>query len=204
MLLLGFGYKKRVGKDTAVKFALSYLRQKKKQNGECYYAYRASLFDPVKYHAYQLFKWGGLQDAPYYDDHPEKKEDILPPIGRSPRQIWDELGSTIRNLCPRTLPEVLLSRDYEKLYGKEPDILLIPDVRGPEEYEYIKKFHGKVFCINRKDAPISQHIVDNMLNERRDWDGTICNDGTMKEFYNSVISAIDASLDSLGMGGNHG
>ncbi len=191
MLLIGFGYKKRVGKDTAVKFAVSHLRQRG------FSAYRESLFDPVKYHAYQLFKWGGLEDAPYYDEFPAKREEILPPIGRSPRQIWDTMGTTVRDLCPRTLPELLLSRDYEKKYGKEPNVLLIPDVRGPEEYGYIKRFGGKVFRIDRDAAPKSDHIVDNMLNEQNDWDGIITNNGNLKTFHQAVIAVIDDSLRAV-------
>lgn len=185
MMIVGFGYKKRVGKDTAVKFAVSYAVQ----NG--FSAYRCSLFDPIKWHAHQLYKWGGLEDAPYYDEYPAKREEILPPIGRSPRQIWDVLGTTIRDLCPRTLPELMLSRDYEKMYNKEPDFLFVPDVRGPEEFGYIKRFGGRVYRIDRDAAPKSDHIVDNMLNDRTDWDGIIGNNGDMRTFYQTICGIVD-------------
>jgi hypothetical protein len=83
------------------------------------------------------------------------------------------------------------------LYGKEPDVLLIPDVRGPEEYGYIKRFGGKVFRIDRDAAPKSDHIVDNMLNDRTDWDGVIQNNGDFKAFLQTIVQVVNDSLKTI-------
>src|SRR4051812_18861621 len=130
MKLIAFGHRRRVGKDTAVKFGLSYLRG----NGIKQCA-RFSFFDRIKTIAHQLYGWAGLMDGIYYDNHPEKKEEILPAIGKSPRIIWIEVGQAINGVCERTLPELAFSDLGEGFH-------LCSDLRRPIEAKYIRDFNG--------------------------------------------------------------
>src|SRR4051794_29684237 len=96
--IIAFGHRQRVGKDTAVKFGLNHLKSIGKKH-----SYRLSFFDIMKEISHQIYDWGGLESGVYYDNHPEKKDQILAPIGVSPRKIWIDLGQEINRICPITL-----------------------------------------------------------------------------------------------------
>lgn len=190
MKIVGFGHKKRVGKDTAVGYALSFARQ--------YYPHlkcdRLSFGDQLKKVSCQMFSWAGLMDSVYYINHPEEREVILPIIGMSPRQIWDEIGSFGARLCPKVWPELAL-------IGTDSDILFCPDVRRPIEIEYIRKFHGLVFRVDRKAAPISNHIVDTALDGFDEWDGILTNNEGRKEFNLKIKKLVVGILNEGQMQG---
>lgn len=186
MRILAFGHRKRVGKDTAATFATAYIRQ--------YYPKlrvgRLSFGDQLKDISHQMFKWGGLQDAVYYHNRPTEIEETLPPIGLSPREIWDEVGSRIPEISPKVWPEMALTRLPDL------DIAISPDLRRPIEVEYVRKFHGICVRIDNPRAPISNHAVDTALLEFDEWDHILTNAGTLKEFNVSVKFVVDRMLES--------
>lgn len=187
MRIIAFGYKRRVGKDTAVKFALNCARQYFPQI-QCQ---RLSFGDQLKKISVQMFSWAGLQDAVYYDNHPEEREVVLPAAGLSPRQIWDELGSFGAKLCPKVWPEMALK------YA-EADILFCGDMRRPVEAEYVRAFKGKCYKIIRDKAPVSNHSVDTSLDTYDSWDGIIENNDSQKEF-NTKIKQLTVRLLNEGV-----
>lgn len=184
MRIIAFGHKKRVGKDTAVRFALSFARQYYPQL-QCK---RLSFGDQIKELAYRMFRWGGLQDAVYYTNHEHEIEEILPAIGKSPRQIWDEIGHFGASLCPSVWPEMAL----ERIDG---DVLFTSDLRRPIEANYAKKFNGACYRIDRDDAPKSNHQVDHYLDDFDGWDGIISNNESLKEFNQKIKKLIVEELN---------
>ena len=178
MIIIGFGYKKRVGKDTACKFLMSELRQKGVDIQRCSFA------DEIKTISYHKYKWGGLQDRLYYEDNEAKIEEILPPIGKTPRQIWDHEGFSAHEFCEKTWCELT----FAKMEG---DVIIIPSVRRLVEIDYIKKYTGgKVIRIDRDVAPKSEHPVDHMLDSFTGWDEVIQNNGDLKDFYQTIKKLI--------------
>jgi hypothetical protein len=162
MKILAFGHRKRVGKDTAGKFLISWLVQNTKLKVE-----RVSFGDQVKLIA-------------YYENHPEKKEQILPPIDKSPRQIWEELGAHGRSIHSKVWVEMAMTR-----VDSDTDIVVITDLRDPEEAQITKDYNG--FCIRIERNVPWGGPMDYKLADYDKWDATIDNNGTRKDLNNTVV-----------------
>src|SRR4051812_27784791 len=104
MIIVGFGPFHRTGKDTIVKFALAYMKMTY-PHLKCH---RFSLGDKIRDLAYQMYSWAGVEDCTYYLNHPEKKDEVLPTIGKTPRKVCVELGEAIYRIHPRTLFELAI------------------------------------------------------------------------------------------------
>lgn len=186
MKILAFGYKKRVGKDTAAQMALSYFRS----NYTDIASERLSFFDAAKMMCVSIFGWAGLQDGTYYEDHPEAREQILPAIGKSPRQIWDSFGFYLNDICPKTLPEIA----FKKISPRS-DIVICSDVRKPIEVDYIRRYkESLIIKINRPDAPIGGPI-DNLLDTYTEWDAVIDNIESIRSLNQKIRAVISEKWD---------
>lgn len=164
----------------ALSFARQYFPQIRCQ--------RISFGDQLKKASFLMFSWGGLQEAVYYDNHPAEREVVLPAIGLSPRQIWDEIGSQVAALCPKVWPEMALQE-------VDCDIGFVPDLRRPVEVDYVRQFHGTCVKINRKAAPVSDHIVDTALADFNDWNEILENDGTLRQFNAKIKTLVVTYLN---------
>lgn len=183
MKVIGFGHKKKVGKDTAVKIALAHLRQEYPNIRSM----RRGFSDEIKDNAHRMFAWGGLLDSCYYDNHPEEEDIILPAIGHSPRHIWDEIGGKMRDISPKVWSELAF-------YSLDCDLVLFDGIRFPTEVEYVRKFGGKLARIDRFSAPVSDHLVDHALDNYDGWDATFENNGTIREFGIKIRAFIDSTI----------
>lgn len=185
--IIAFGHRKRVGKDSAVSFALSHLRLNFKNIQSC----RVSFGDQLKRVSAEMFGWAGLQEAVYYVNHPEQREIPLS-IGLTPRQIWDEMGTFGQALYPPVWPEMALGK-------AKGDLFLIPDLRRSIEVDYVRKHNGLCIRIDRDEAPISNHIVDTSLADYTGWDRIIKNNTSLKDLNFQVKALLDETLISWGM-----
>lgn len=167
MKILGFGHQKRVGKDEATRYAVAHARQLRPDLRIAVLSF-GSVIKEVSKH---LYNWGGLMDAPYYENHPSEIEEILPAIGKSPRQIWDTIGLAGRDISDRTWVELAMQ-------DVDAHLLVCKDVRGPAEFDLIKMNHGLLVKIVRPGAP-QGGPVDRLLGDRL-WDHVITNDGTLR------------------------
>jgi hypothetical protein len=184
MRIIGFGHRKRVGKDSAARFTMNLLRQDFKDLK----SERLSFGDQLKDISYRMFAWGGLECATYYHNHPQLIEVVLPTIGKSPRQIWDEMGLTGRNIHPKVWVEMAAN-------CADGDICVSPDLRFPTEIELIRKFGGMAIRIDRPDAPMVHTPVDEALESYIGWDAIIKNTGTMREFHQQVMAVVRPYLE---------
>lgn len=174
MKIIAFGHRRRVGKDTAVKFGIAHLKAKGIRD-----CGRLSLFDPIKSLCAQIYGWGGLRDGIYYENNPQYKEQVLAPIGKSPRDIWIELGGSINAICPITICEIAFGSLDEGIH-------LIPDLRRPIEASYVEKFNGSRVKIINPRIPESNDSVDSALKDYDGWTHTLINDGSLKDFVSKV------------------
>jgi hypothetical protein len=181
MKILGFGHRKRVGKDTAAKFALSYLKQHYPKLSCC----RISFGDQLKDISERMFSWGGLECGVYYSNHPELIEQTIPAIGKSPRQIWDEMGLTGRNIHPNVWVNMAA-------HNADGDILISPDVRFPTEIDLIRKFGGWAVKVSRPQVPKVNTAVDEALTNFDGWDAILLNDKTFKDLNTQVRDLVDS------------
>lgn len=183
MKIVAFGHRKRVGKDTAGKFLLSYIRQERKTLT----AERGSSGDKIKEVAHRMFKWAGLNDSVYYENHPELKDEILPTLGKSPRQVWIDLGNFGRSIVEKIWMECMLSTVSSQ-------ILIITDLRTATEVDYVRKFGGICVRIDR-NVERGNDNLDNALANYEGWDYVIDNNSTLKDFRSRIISIFEEALD---------
>lgn len=181
MKIIGFGHQKRVGKDTATKFAMSFARQ-----------YRPDLKinvlsfgDMLKEIAYCMYKWGGLEQSSYYENHSNEIEEVIPAIGKSPRQIWDIVGMMGRQISDKTWVELALE-------GIGSDLLICKDIRSPVEFALIKET-GTTIKITRDNAPIGGP-VDFLLKDVP-WGLVVENNGTLRDLNLRIKEIIKEKID---------
>lgn len=174
MRIIGFGHRKRVGKDSAVKFALSYMRQAR-PDLKCHIL---SFGNAIRKISHSMYFWGGLETSVFYENNPHLIENELPLIGRSPRQIWDEVGLMGRGICPKTWVELALKE------AQIADILFCKDVRAHTEIDLIDEYNGVAIRIDKLDAPKGGN-VDELLSDHK-WDRVIDNNGSLKEFNTKI------------------
>src|SRR5215831_16002209 len=91
--MIAFGHRKSVGKDSAARFLCSHLRIHLKGSNIQHHGFA----DKLKNVCHQLYGWAGLQDREYYEtpDTYKLKDEVLPVLGKSPRQIWIEFATLV-------------------------------------------------------------------------------------------------------------
>jgi hypothetical protein len=181
--IIALGHRRRTGKDTFVKLGLNHLKSSGIKN-----CHRLSFFEKIKDISHKIWNFGGIEDSVYYENHLEKKDEILAPIGKSPREIWIEFGESINKICPITLCELAFQNLKDGIY-------LVSDLRRDVEADYVKKFGGKVIRIDNSRIEKYDDPVDSNLANYNDWDDIIENEGTLKEFNKTVIACLERHLD---------
>jgi hypothetical protein len=119
-----------------------------------------------------MYSWGGLQRAIHYENNPSEIEEVLPMIGKSPRQIWDTVGLMGRDISEKTWVELAMAHC-------DSDLLVCKDVRGLNELDMIRKCGGLAVRVDREGVPRGS-AVDDILADA-DWDIVLDNDGTQHE-----------------------
>jgi hypothetical protein len=188
MKIIAFGHRRRVGKDTACKNALSYFRCNTKIKVE-----RMSFGDKVKSYCFSLYAWGGLREGIYYENHPDEKEKLIPSLGKSPRAIWIDFGHMISEINPKTLCELSL-----KDTNPESEILIVPDLRRQIEVDYVRMFDGYIIRIDRNVEQFNDPC-DSALAEYQDWDKIVRNDGSFKDFNTRIKCLMDEITKGWGI-----
>lgn len=177
MLIIGFGHRKRVGKDTAAKFLQTHLRIGIRKIN----IVKGNLAYPLKQQTHELWGWAGLREPEFYDteEGAPLREVVLPKLGKTPRQVWIDYGNKIREIYPDTWMAYQLHHAKEVI---KTDLLILADIRYHNEVNIIKDNGGKVYKIVRPDAPISNDVADTALDSYDSWDGTITNDNSLGAF----------------------
>lgn len=185
MMIIGFGHRKRVGKDTASKFLQTHLRIGIRRLN----AIKGNLAYPLKQQCHNLWGWAGLREPEFYDteEGAPHREFILPKLGLTPREVWIQYGNKIREIFPNTWMAWQL--DYAKNVIKT-DLLILADIRFENEVTAVKQHGGKVYKVIRKDAPISNDVSDCALDNYTDWDGIIENNGSLGDFDRQIKTIV--------------
>ena len=162
MIIIGLGHQKRTGKNIAASAMGDYLDNKN-------ISYSIHGFaDKLKDICSDLYGWAGLKGRDYYESHGNEKEVVLPAIKKSPRQIWLAFGTlAVRNqVYEHTWADYLLK-------NCKTDVLIIPDLRFPDEFEAIKRRGGACIKVIRHGLAESADIADTALSDETRWDYTI-------------------------------
>lgn len=167
-MIIGIGHYAGTGKDTFADMLLDKLDNKDVR------AAITSLADGLKEFCADLFYWTrSLGEGDYYDqpENREKKEEVIPALGKSPRQIWIEVGNKMREVYPDVWIDYVLKDVDIHTYGH----LIIPDVRFPNEVERIKSLGGKLVLMQRPGVEPGADVSDRALLGYDGWDYTITN-----------------------------
>lgn len=178
-MLIAFGHKRRMGKDTAANFCVSHLRATTKRK----LIIKSAFADKMKEVCYDLYKWAGLRDGKFYEDNPVLKEQVIAQIGKSPRDIYIQMGTSVGRV-------IYIDTWLEYVLNLECDYNIISDVRFENEARAILDRGGKVYRIDNPREKIHNDVADTALDFFRDWTGVIVNDGTMQEFHTKVLKEV--------------
>lgn len=177
-ILIGISGKKYSGKSTAAR-VLSYD-----------FCFDETTFaEPLKQAVAILFNWGHLD----LNNGPEK-EVVDPRWGVSPRFVLQNMGTDyLRNtFCD----DFFLRNLQNRLVDKQPSLLVISDVRFPNEVEYIKNKGGYVWRIERPGLtyPKDQHPSETALDDYQGFDQVIMNDGNVEDFRRKITEVYEGLL----------
>ncbi|ESX98617.1 MULTISPECIES: hypothetical protein [unclassified Mesorhizobium] len=113
------------------------------------------------------------------------KETHLDAIGATPRYLMQTIGSDWgrQTINPDLWIKAVLN-------DARPDMLVIDDVRFPNEYDAIRAEGGQVWKVFRPGrAPTNQHPSEGLL-EDREFDEVIVNDGSLFTLATKVRNAL--------------
>lgn len=165
--LIGIHGRARSGKDTLCQFLISY-----------HGGYRYGLADPLK--AMLLAGFGIDMSDPYWET---RKEEVIPALGKSPRQLLQTLGTEWGRTCVRDDVWLILAQDA---LVREGPGMIIPDIRFQNEADWIRKLGGRLIHISRKSAaPVASHSSEAGV-DVQGGDIVLTNDGTLEDLQQTV------------------
>ena len=174
-LIIGLGAYRRVGKDTFGNFLIEACRERDPNFaiGKRSFAYK------LKQVCHDLYSWAGLREPEFYEtrEGEQYREVVLRQIGKSPRQIWIDMGTkTVReHVYEPTWLDYLLKGQHDL------DVLVIPDVRFPNEAEAIREAGGVLVKIVRPGFGPGPDVADRALLDYEGWDYVIGGDAGSSE-----------------------
>lgn len=180
MKIIAFGHRKRVGKDTAAKFLISYLRT----NIRGINIQKRGFADKVKDIAFQLYAWAGVMPGNWYEDPKNEhlREVILPKICKTPRQVWIGVGNGLRAAVHEDTWLEYLFQSESKC-----DLLIIKDLRFPVEANGVIARGGFCYRIDRDSQIKVTDGADDPLENYDGWTGIIQNNNTPGDLYNEIV-----------------
>ena len=182
--LIGIHGKAQSGKDTVARFI-------KRQTG----GYIYSLTTPIR----EMLKCIGI-DFDNRDWIERHKEDVIPAIGKSPRQLLQTLGTEWgRDLINPNLWIMLATHELEDM-GQG---MIVPDVRFDNEAATVRAepFGAKIWAITRPgcSVPAGAHVSET-TGQRFTPDAVIDNSGDILHLRQQVLNrwwALDAGLTNV-------
>jgi len=171
MKIIGLGAYSRVGKDTTADLIV-----KKCQNLGLT-AKKLPLAWKLKQICRDLYAWDGMQDPEFYDTpNGEKYRDIkLPTLNMTPVEVWVAMGTPAIRACVYQMTWV----DYILKTDHGVDVLIVPDVRFPNEVEAFHNHNAKLVKVVREGYGPRDTVPDQALIGYDGWDLWI--GGTMRD-----------------------
>lgn len=176
MRIIAFGHRRLTGKDTCCNLLVTHLRLSRKNIR----VIKKGFASKLKSISHDLYAWAGLHDEDYYEDSSHLKDEKLPLIGRSPRDIWIDVGNKMRDQDPEVWINVLFK-------AQNVDLLLIKDLRYINEAETVLKFKGTLIKVENPSQPEYDDVADSNLASFQGWDRVIVNDSSLQDLNKKVI-----------------
>lgn len=173
MKIIGLGHYSRTGKDSFANYLLEELASTQLRAGKKSFAWK------LKQICFELYAWAGMREPEFYET-PEGapyRDIVLEAIGKTPVQIWVDAGTPAmrEQVYDRTWIDYLLQTDHGV------DVLVIPDVRFPNEVEAIRALGGTLIKVVRPGYGPRKTVADRALLGYTGWDYVIGSSGEMSE-----------------------
>jgi len=181
MTFIGLGTSAQVGKDTIA----NYLEKKYVGSVK-----RVGFADKLKEIAMSLF---GLSYEQCYGSN-AVKETVDPRYGKSSRQIMQELGEKMREIYPNIWIATVFYVTIPKLREQGFITFVISDVRYLNEAEWLQRDGGFLVKVTRPGSGTSvgaTHASETQLNDFKNFDYYINNDGSLEELYTKVDALVE-------------
>lgn len=167
--VIGVAGKARSGKDTVTEFILAAIG-----------GYQYSFVEPIR----RMLNAGFGIDMhdPYWQKH---KEDPIPILGKSPRQLMQTLGTEWgRELVHENVWLILAMQTLQK---RGPG-MVISDIRFENEAAWVRSVGGSVLHLERPNAQqVNPHASEAGIIRHHD-DLVIVNNGTLEELQAKVMA----------------
>lgn len=175
MKIIALGHYRRVGKDSLADFIIEacYRRNPTVRVAKRSWALK------LKQICHELYGWAGLREPEFYETSGGAllREVVLPEIGKSPRQIWIDMGTPAIRECVyhRTWVDYLMRSKHDL------DAMIITDTRFFNEVEAVRQAGGLVVKVIRPGFPPGENQPDRELLGYRHWDNVIGSSGDFAE-----------------------
>lgn len=147
---------------------------------------RIAFADKLKEIAYDLYSWAGMPTNDEIEKNPYLRDKILVPIGKTVRQVWIDLGTPAirQQVYDLTWVNYVLKKDHGV------DVIVIPDLRFPNEVSAMRERCSMIIKINRLSVAQTNDIADCALDYWNGWDNVIFNDGTIEQLHKELEDTI--------------
>ncbi len=175
MKVIGLGHYSRTGKDSFGNYFMDSMKEyePKLKVGKKPFAWK------LKQICFELYAWDGLREPEFYETKEGEpfRDIVLPTVGKTPVQIWIDMGTPAvrNNVYIDTWIDYLLKSNHGL------DVLVIPDVRFPNEVEAIRALGGTLIKVVRPGYGPRKSVADRALLGFDGWDYIIGASGKMDE-----------------------
>lgn len=183
MQVIAFGHKSRVGKDVSCRHLCASLRMYDTKLKVIHTSFASKL----KRACHQMFAFAGMKEELHYDAYPDER-DVKLSIGLTPVEIWIKVGMAMREIYPDIWIDQVLN-EY-----KDVDILIISDLRFPNEVKRLREHPSTLVKLTRKEAPVRDSPADRALDSYVGWDEIYENDKSISDLYQFLLRIKDATL----------
>lgn len=189
MKIIGLGHYSRTGKDT---FADSLAKDIRIRSSGDTKVKKIPFAWKLKDICHQLYSWDGLREAEFYDteEGAPYRDILLPTIGKTPVEVWIAMGTPAvrENVYQATWIDYLLKTALGL------DVLIIPDVRFPNEVKAIRELGGTIIKVVRPGYGPRDTVADKALLGFTGWDYVIGSSGKIAELH-EWASSFGAALE---------
>jgi hypothetical protein len=183
-MIFAFGHEAGCGKDTFIMFCMDELRARFKGLELIREGFADRLYDLC----FNLYSWAGFQQRQFYITNPKAKEEVLPALGKTPRQLLIGIAEKVREFDPCAWLNPVFR-------NKPRHLKFISDLRTPEEVEVGRSLGAYLVKIERPGCPKVQCAVSALLRDRTDcWDEVILNDGNLSQFRDKALEFNERKL----------
>jgi len=170
--VIGLAGLKGAGKDTVAAHLIS-----------MYGFTRVAFGDPLKAAIAAMFE----VDPAFLEQRENKERPVEKVLGYTPRVLWQTLGTEWgRQIIDRDIWVKLANRKIRRLQDAGSSLIVVPDVRFPNEIEFFRSLvGGAVWWIHRPGENNDTHASENSIDITMA-DDVIHNNGTIEMLYVQV------------------